>query len=151
MYGPDVFAVITPCREKYWANTIQAFSHPHNATWMDAEPIGSREPTPALSLTPESEDDSVNRLVLKFRQLSHFNEIQAGTDEKVCHVLLKFPGIRAVSGRQFVIAVRPDYTVFLVDRFSTYGTRVIYDGEEGERKDLNRDWILADPPTVPKR
>ena len=151
MYGPDVFAVLSPCREQYWANTIQAFSHSHNAAWLDRESTSSRQPTPALSPTPESEDESANRLVLKFGQLGHCNEVRAGTDKKLSHILLKFPGVKAVSARQFVIVVRPDYTVYLKDRLSRYGTRVAYNGKEDERKDPHGEWILADQPAVPER
>ena len=150
MYGPDVFAVLTPWGRKYWANTIQAFGHPHNATWLDKDPIDSREPTPALSSTPDSEHDSVNRLLLKFRQLRSSNEIQFGTDEKVSHILLKFPGVRAVSGRQFVIVVQPDYTVSLKDRYSSYGTRVTQNGNV-EKQVAPREHILAGQPGLPKR
>ena len=148
-YGLDVFAVLTPWRKQYWANTIQAFGHPHNATWLDREPIGSREPTPALSSTDDSEHDSVNRLVLKFEQLNTFDEIQFGTDERVSHILLKFPGAKAVSARQFVIVVRPDYTVHLEDRFSTYGTRVTQDGKVEEQA-VHGDHILVGQPGLPK-
>ena len=152
MYGTDVFAVLAPYREQYWANTIKAFSHPHNAVWLDSEPAaGSRQPTPALSTSTEGEDDSVNRLVLRFGQLNQSNEIQAGTDEKVSQILLKFPGIKAVSGRQFVIIVRPDCSVYLEDRFSTYGTRVAYDDRIEDPKEVHGDWILADQPAFSKR
>lgn len=147
-YGPNVFAVLTPCRKKYWANTIQAFSHAQNAIWNDTEPISSREPTPALSQIAESEDQPASQLVVKFEQ---FNYLQAGTDEEFCNILLKFPGIRAVSARQWIIVVRADYTIFLEDQFSKYGTRVVYDGKEEERKELHGDWILANPPMDPKR
>ncbi|KAL8933114.1 MAG: hypothetical protein Q9216_006520 [Gyalolechia sp. 2 TL-2023] len=151
MYGPEVFAVLTPWREKHWANTIQAFGHPHNTRWLDRDAIGSREPTPALSPTPESEHDSVNRLVLKFEQLMliYSNEIQFGTDEKVSHILLKFPGVKAVSARQFVISVRPDYTVHLEDRFSKYGTYMVRDGKV-EKQTLHGDHILASKLGLPK-
>ena len=150
MYGPEVFAVLAPWREEYWANTIQAFSHPHNTTWLDRGAIGSREPTPALSPTPESEDYSVNRLVLKFEQLIYSNEIQFGTDNNVSHILLKFPGVKAVSSRQFVIYVRPDHTVYLEDKFSKYGTYTVRDGKE-EKQDLHGDHILAGQPGHPNR
>ena len=150
MYGPDVFAVLTPWREQYWANTIQAFGHPHNATWLDREAIGSREPTPALSSTSESEPDPVNRLVLKFEHLIYSNEIRFGTDEKVSHILLKFPGVKAISARQFVIVVRPDYTVYLEDRFSSYGTSVMRDGQVKEQA-AHGEYILAGQSGLPKR
>ena len=150
MYGPDVFAVLTPWGKKYWANTIQAFGHPHNASWLDRDPIGSREPTPALSSTSDSEHDSVNRLILNFEQLRSSNEIQFGTDEKVSHILLTFPGVRAVSGRQFVIVVQPDHTVSLKDRYSSYGTRVTQDGNV-EKQVASREHILAGQPGLPKR
>ena len=150
MYGPDVFAVLIPWRNEYWANTIQAFSHPRNATWSDRKSIDSREPTPALSPTCDSEHDSVNRLLLKFEQLSSSNEIQFGTDEKVCHILLKFPGVRAISSRQFVIGVQPDYTISLKDRYSRYGTRVTQDGKV-EKQVAPREYILAGRPGLPKR
>ena len=157
MYGPDVFAVLSPYRGKYWANTIQAFGHPSNAEWLGWEPPASREPTPDLSSTAEIEDDSVNRLVLKFEQLSHVNEIQAGTDEKasadkkVAHILLKFPGVKAVSARHCIIAARPDNTVYLEDRFSKNGTRVTYDGQEEEREKPHGAWVLAEKPASPRR
>lgn len=150
MYGPEVFAVLTPWREEHWANTIQAFGHPHNTTWLDRGAIGSREPTPALSPTPESEHDSVNRLVLKFEQLIYSNEIQFGTDKNVSHILLKFPGVKAVSGRQFVISVRPDHTVYLEDKFSKYGTYTVRDGKV-EKQALHGDHILAGQPGLPNR
>lgn len=150
MYGPDAFAVLSPWRGQHWANTIQAFSHPHNAVWLDREPVGSREPTPALSPTLDRENDAVNHLVLKFEQLSSFNELQFGTDEKVSHILLKFPGVKAVSARHFVIVVRPDSTVYLEDRFSTYGTRVMQDGKVEEQV-VHGDHILAGQPGLPKR
>ena len=151
MYGLEVFAVLTPWRERYWANTIQAFGHPHNTKWLDREAIRSREPTPALSSTSESEQDSVvNRLVVKFEHLIYSNEIQFGTDEKVCHILLKFPAVKAVSARQFVIVVRPDYTVYLEDRFSKYGTSVTQDGKL-EEQTVHGEYILAGQPGLPKR
>lgn len=150
MYGPDVFAVLTPWREECWANTIQAFSHPHNAMWLGRDPIDSREPTPALSPTLVSEHDSVNRLLLKFEQLNSSNEIRFGTDEKVSHILLKFHGVKAVSGRHFVIVVQADYTVSLKDQHSRYGTRVTRDGSVEEQL-APKEHILAGRPGFPKR
>ena len=150
MYGPDVFAVLTPWRNEYWANTIQAFGHPHNATWLNRDPIDSREPTPALSATPDHEQDSVICLLLKFEQLNSCNEIQFGTDEKVSHILLKFPGVKAVSRRQFVLVVQPDYSVALKDRYSRYGTRVTQDGRVEKQMALG-ERILAGQPGLPSR
>ena len=70
--------------------------------------------------------------------------------KKLSHILLKFPGVKAVSARQFVIVVRPHYTVYLKVLFSGYGTRVAYNGEEDERKEPHGEWILTDQPAVPK-
>ncbi|MCJ1308054.1 hypothetical protein MMC25_001704 [Agyrium rufum] len=150
MYGPDVFAVLAPWRNKYWTNTNQAFGHPHNATWLDRNPVNSREPTPALSSTPYSEDESVIRLLLKFDKLSSSNEVQFGTDKKISHVLLKFPGVKAVSARQFVIVVRPDFTVSLKDRYSRYGTCVTQDGRVDDQM-APTEHILAGRPGLSKR
>ncbi len=146
MSGPEVFAVLTPVPNRYWLNTVKAFNHPHNARWNDTKSTDSREPTPALSPAFESEDDSA-RLVLKFEQLSHINEIQVGTDPKVCQILLKFRGVKAVSGRHYTITVRLDGSIYLEDRFSRFGTRVIYDGQEEQLKELHGNWMLAAKPS----
>ncbi|KAL8710167.1 MAG: hypothetical protein Q9220_005250 [cf. Caloplaca sp. 1 TL-2023] len=151
MYGLDVFAVLTPWREKYWANTIQAFSHAHNAKWLEKNLVDSREPTPALPSASDSGQDteSANSLLLKFEQLKSANEIQFGTDEKVSHILLKFSGIKAVSRRQFVIVVRPDNTISLKDQHSSYGTRVTHDGNV-EKELAPKEYILAGRPGLSK-
>lgn len=139
-----------PVAQEVLANTIQAFGHPHNAPWLEKDPIDSREPTPALSPNPDSEHASVNRLVLKFEQLSFSNEIRFGTSEKVSHILLKFPGVQAVSGRQFIIVVQPDFTVCLKDPIARYQTRVTQDGKV-EKQVAPREHILAGQPGLPKR
>lgn len=64
--------------------------------------------------------------------------------------MLKFPGVKAVSARQFVIVVRPDYTLHLEDQFSRYGTRVTQDGKV-EKQMIHGDHILVGQPGLPKR
>lgn len=150
MYGPGVFAVLTPWRGRFWTNTNQAFGHPHNEIWWGREATVSRGATPALCSTLDCEQDFVNRLIVEFKDLIFSDGIQQGTDEAACHILLKFPNVKAVSALHSVIFVGSDNTVRLKDRFSTYGTRVMRDGlvEEGK---AHGSFILADRAGLPDR
>ena len=157
MYGPDVFAVLSPYPGRYWAHTLQAFGHPSNTKWLDRDLLVSRESTPALSSSDEIGDQTVNRLFLKYEHLTQVNMIQIGTDEKastdekVAHISLKFPGVKAVSARHCIIAIRSDNVIYLEDQYSRFGTRILYDGQEEKGRQQHGVWDLTERPGVPKR
>ena len=156
MEDPNLIATLIPVDK--WNYAEHAFSHFENikrclppTTGFNDEPvIGSKEPTPARSLSPNdnTEDyrESRHRLLLTFdtppKDLG--KGFAFGTDEQRCDVVLASRGIRATSGVHFHISfhvINEKIRLVLTDA-STRGTAVSYSGQA--RKEMRRGftWIL---------
>ena len=163
MYGPNVFAVLTPCDEKNKARS--AFKLPQNQRWFHSatggvaeEPsIDSREPTPAPDPSAEDQDlDATDRLIVTFDKLlkelgNYPNGLHFGTNPGVCHILLGYRGTGGISARQYHISVDDNLWIWLHDYHSTHGTAVAHNGQNEMEVRKKDTWLLAYRPGSHKR
>jgi hypothetical protein len=160
MFGPDVFAVLTPGQKPHLATS--AFRLSHNSEWFcgaaggvaTKELISSREATPAY-VAPQGSNaaqDKGDCLVLTFDKLLRLenlqNGIQFGTRQASSHILLGHRGTTGISARQYSIIVDDNLEVWLQDNDSAFGTAVGHDGQNEDKIRKNERWLLAYEPGV---
>ncbi|KAK6441310.1 hypothetical protein LTR95_002453 [Oleoguttula sp. CCFEE 5521] len=162
----DIFLRLTPAESQAHVATA-ILQLEKNSIWYssgahavaDHPTIGSRDPTPAPDLSPPPALKADESLVLTFTKLFRLVEqgrlpslrdgICFGTDPSSCHVLLGYRGIKGISRRQLSIDVDNEGRVWLRDCGSTYGTGVQCDDQNGQYRQRNYVWALAEHPGLP--
>ncbi|KAI9778298.1 MAG: hypothetical protein M1816_004148 [Peltula sp. TS41687] len=158
MYDPDVFAVLTPYDDDNRARTAFRLKQNERRFMKATAPgvaeealIGSRDPTPDLSLPSEKTKDDIDatydRIVLRFSDPLNnpLEGIQFGT-HVLADVFLGARGTMGVSARQCNVAVDDNLWVWLHDYRSRNGTAVGYDGDKDDEVRKADTWILSYAP-----